>query len=127
MREVAYTIGRAAVYDPLFEDDEPHWKLGQIDRKTGKRRLVSDDDSQIVESGGKPYLGGWLWRRAEHAHAYRMAARWRTEEWGDPNDFAVYEVELPHGWSTDVTASVDPELACYRLINDARLIRKIEP
>lgn len=125
--EFAYTIGRASVYDPLFLDGKPHWKLGQVDSETGRRRQVALDDSKIVEYDGKPYLGGWLWRRAAHAHAYRTSARWSTEEWGDPGEFAVYEVELPNGWETDVTQTVDPDLACYRLINDARLIRKVEP
>lgn len=125
MAEQAFTIGRIATYDPLLADGQPHWKLGQIDRETGARRRVDDAGNRIVETGGVPYLGGWVWRRPASAKAFMSTSHWFKGPWKE-EEFAVYEMELIGTWQTDVTAEADPSDGVHHLIQDARLIRRVD-
>lgn len=124
MAEQAFTIGRITTYDELLADGQPHWKLGQIDRETGARRRVDDAGNKIVDEGGVPYLGGWVWRRAASAKAFMHSNSW-FKTW-KVEEFAVYEMELTGTWQTDVTSAADASDGVHRLIHDARLIRRVD-
>lgn len=99
---LAYTIGQEAAYDASLTntDDPPH--------KVGAR-----------PEWDPPYDGGWVWRTPGEAAAFILA-----QGVGLGFTAAVYEIELPLGWDEDV--SPEPhEDGAYRLLNDARIVRKV--
>jgi hypothetical protein len=100
MTQQAFTIGRQSVYDVYMNNDPDAKKLG-------KRR---------------EYYGGWVWSSSADANSFLVSSDFLVCFPEGPSDFAVYELQLPTGWSVDVgPLGLD---GVHHLINDAKLVRK---
>lgn len=110
MREVrqAFTLGYAKGYDSYIADappDEPPMKLGAASRED--------------------YDGGWVWGSRIGAREFLASGQFALQFPGrDPAEFAVYELQLPTGWSTDVSGVPHPSDGVRRLLHDARIVRR---
>jgi len=111
----AYTIAHVSL-DELLESGETRWRLGMIDRATGEQRI----------DGDTPYDGASVFRTPGRALAFRGSAQWRDQIPHEVSveECAVYEIELPNDWATDVT-SPHPRDGVCRLINDAKITRRV--
>jgi hypothetical protein len=102
--KVAYTIGRTSSYELAIKEPGGTNKLG--------KRL----------SENPPYEGGWVWRTWSEADYFRVnLMSMETPEW-KPEDFSVYELELPSGWDIDVCSDLINQSGAHHLINDAKII-----
>ena len=106
MSRTAYTIGHRESYDAACAGKEPR-KVGRYDA----------DGKQTRNPDGSPYPGGSTFRTAEAAAAF-------IKHVGRP-DFAVYELELPTGWDTDV-ADPAPGALDHSLLHDARIVCRVD-
>lgn len=97
----AYTIGHERSYDESLVTDPVVYKIGA--------RLDHDP----------PYEGGWVWSTVEEAAAFLVSASLTFRA-------AIYKIELPTTWETDVSREPSPEDGVHRLINDAKILCKVE-
>lgn len=91
----AFTIGNRKSYDQALAEDPEVTKLGAFD----------------------DYEGGWVWSTAAAAGTFMEGASL-------PWEGAVYELELPTGWEVDVSLGTAPD-GVHRLLNDARILRRV--
>ena len=100
----AFTLGNKSSYDRDLAANQDNTKLG-----------ARPDDVP-------PYEGGWVWRTAEDAQAFIPLARLILN--CEP---AVYTLELPADWETDVSLTPHPEDGVHRLLNAAAILRRVDP
>jgi len=96
----AFTIGSQSSYDRALAESDPVTKLG----------VRPEDDP--------PYEGGWVWRTAEDALAF-------IQHNALPFKAAVYVLELPTGWNTDVSPEPHPSDGVHRLLHDALITGRV--
>lgn len=105
---MAYTIGRTSSYDASLLRTQPSKKIG--------RQAPSPENPD-------GYLGGWVWQSPRDADAFRVKSLGSYEPKWLPDDFSVYELDLPNGWLRDV--SITPgEDGIHHLLVDATIVRK---
>ena len=103
---LAFTVGYAEGYDAALAKGTPDEPL----RKSGEH-----DD----------YRGGWIWASPDEARAFLGSAQFAEAFPGrDPDEFAVYRLELPTGWDDDVSATVDTEDGVHRPLHDALIVSR---
>ena len=102
MTSKAYTIRNKSGYDRALSEPEPVFKLG----------VRPEDDP--------PYEGGWVWRTAPEALLFIRV----TEL---PFEAAVYLLELPTDWDTNVSPEPHPDDGVHRLKHDARILGVGQP
>jgi hypothetical protein len=107
MSRDAFTVGYAKVYDEGLEHPAPT----NPNTKLGRR-----DD----------YEGGWIWRTPQEAATFLKSSAFAHAFPGrDPNEFAVYRLELPTGWDADVSVEPHTSDGVHRLLHDALIVSKV--
>jgi hypothetical protein len=101
--ELAYTIGRTSSYDQALAEEPKVKKLG--------RKPLCDEFPE-------GYRGGSVWRTATEAVVYLTSGHLQVG-W-HPEDFSVYELELPGLWE-DAT---EPDDGFSNLLMDSVIRRK---
>lgn len=98
----AFTIGSQSSYDRALSEPEPVFKWG------------------VHPEEEPPYEGGWVWRTAAEAHLFIQNTALSFKA-------AVYALQLPADWDTDVSPEPHPSDGVHRLQNDARILRRVDP
>lgn len=108
--KIAFTIGRTTSYTKALEDPRGCWKLGYRDS---------------CEEYSEEYPGGCVWASWIEADTFRreriqeMDLNWKSE------DFSVYKILLPNGWSKDVSHQ-QKHLGYSNLLIDSKIECKVE-
>jgi hypothetical protein len=101
--EVAYTVGYTESYDQYLRDDPKPGKLG-------------------ARSG---YDGGYVWmfpwQAADFLRSPIFASTSRKWE-----HYSVYQIELPTSWAVDVSPRTHHFDGVHRLLNDAKIVKRVE-
>lgn len=97
---IAYTIGRASLYDALDENTN---KIGQTEG----------------------YLGSWIWKTKEAATEFINSKEFADIKWGDnspivSSEFSVYGVKI-NSWEKDVY--IPENETQYHLLNDSLIVK----
>jgi hypothetical protein len=102
---IAYTVGHAESYDKYIEGDP-----------------------RPVKKGAYPgYAGGYVWATPTEAQSFLDFALFAgTSNPRDARDYAIYALDLPTGWDTDVSGELHPADGVYRLLNDALITRRVD-
>lgn len=101
---IAFTVGYTPSYDEGLLTGKGNTKMGQT----------------------PDYEGGWIWRTAEDARAWLHRPEGFTIDGvtRDPNEFSVYQLDLPNGWAEDASTKPGPDGA-HLLLHDARIVAKV--
>lgn len=104
----AFTLGYAKSYDAYIKE-------------------YTDPADPPMKSGRHhDYAGGWIWSTPSAAGAFLASDTFAVSFPNrDPAEFAVYELELPTDWTTDVSATPSPTDGVHRLLNDARIVGRV--
>jgi hypothetical protein len=102
----AYTVGFTTSYDQALAEEEPPYKIGR----------------------NEEYDGGWVWKTAKDAYTWLHKTDGFVIEGTirNPDQFSVYLLELPSNWEADVSPRPHPDDHVHRLLNDSRIVRKVE-
>lgn len=109
MSKVAFTVGNTHSYDlALYEalEDDPV-------KKVGRNNGLYDD-----------YGGGWVWATEQEAADFLQSSQFDATFPGRASEFAVYRLELPTDWDTDVTTETEDD-GVHRLLNDAVIVERV--
>ena len=112
-RSTAFTLGYAKSYDRGLTEATVEAPLKKVGRYPPLEHRPD-------------YGGGWVWAMAQEADEFRTSDAFERAFPGRAAEFAVYRLELPTGWETDVSEVPDPTDGVHRLLYDAVIVVRVQ-